>query len=294
MADRSWYYASEGQQKGPFPENQFRDLIARGIVRADTLVWADGMAGWQKAGEVPGMISAAAPPVIPRSSAPMPSGGGYAGEGAMSVDLPLWGFLGWCLLLFIGNLLVIPAPWTATGYYRWLFPKVHVPGRPNLSFTGQVGDIWYVFIGLALLGAVGYFADSSIQLLAIPLQAFLSWMILRWAIRNISSNGEPLQLTFEGSVWVSIGWQVLSFLAIFTIIGWAWVMTAWMRWICRNIAGTRREIVFNGTGLQVLWRTLVFGFGCAFIIPIPWVARWYFSWFMRQFAVIERGMPAGA
>ena len=45
-----------GQQQGPFPEIQLRELIARGTVTADTLVWTEGMAGWQKAGEIPGLM----------------------------------------------------------------------------------------------------------------------------------------------------------------------------------------------------------------------------------------------
>jgi hypothetical protein len=62
-----------------------------------------------------------------------------------------------------------------------------------------------------------------------------------------------------------------------------------MRWICRSIAGTRREIVFTGSGLEVLWRTLVFALGCAFIIPIPWLLRWYTEWYVSQFALVARG-----
>ncbi|MCJ9706778.1 DUF4339 domain-containing protein, partial [Bradyrhizobium sp. SHOUNA76] len=38
----SWFYASEGKQQGPFPEGQFRDLVAQGVVRPDTLVWTEG------------------------------------------------------------------------------------------------------------------------------------------------------------------------------------------------------------------------------------------------------------
>ena len=65
MSSRSWFYAANGQQQGPFPEEQLHDLIARGTVRSDTLVWSEGMAGWQKAGEIPGlMASAGAPPSI--------------------------------------------------------------------------------------------------------------------------------------------------------------------------------------------------------------------------------------
>ena len=35
----NWFFAANGQQQGPYPEAQFRDLIANGTVRADTLVW---------------------------------------------------------------------------------------------------------------------------------------------------------------------------------------------------------------------------------------------------------------
>jgi hypothetical protein len=75
-----------------------------------------------------------------------------------------------------------------------------------------------------------------------------------------------------------------------TIIGWAWVAVAQMRWICRNINGTHREIVFNATGLEMLWRTLVFAFACAFIIPIPWMLRWYVRWAVSQFELVERAL----
>ena len=79
MSNRSWFYASEGQQKGPFPEAQFQDLIARGIVRADTLVWTEGMAGWQKAAEIPGLVpGGSGPPVIPQA------GGRWWGPAAMA------------------------------------------------------------------------------------------------------------------------------------------------------------------------------------------------------------------
>ena len=57
MQNRSWFYAAQGQQQGPYPEAQLRDLIARGMITPDTLVWSEGMAGWQKAGEIPGLMS---------------------------------------------------------------------------------------------------------------------------------------------------------------------------------------------------------------------------------------------
>jgi hypothetical protein len=290
MSNRSWFLAFQGQQQGPYPEAQFREFIAKGSVRADTLVWSEGMTGWQRAGEIPGLMSrAAGPPSVP-GAMPMTAG---SGGGVLSIDLPLWPFFGRGLLLVVGNLLVIPSPWTATSYYRWIFPRFDVPGRPNLAFEGKVGDIWYVIVLLALSGYLGQI-NHYLRLIAFVAQPILSWMLLRWVLGNLSSNGRRLGLEFNGSVWGFLGWQLLAILSILTIIGWAWVITAGMRWICRNIGGSQRELVFNSSGLDVLWRTLVTVLACGFLIPIPWVVRWYGQWVVSQLELVEYGAHSQA
>ena len=285
MPNRSWFFAEGGQQQGPFPDAQFRDLIARGTVRADTLIWTDGMAGWQRAGDIPGLFSPSGrPPAMPGR---MPVTGS-AGSGALSVDLPLWPFFGRILLLLIGNALVVPSPWTTLSYYRWITPRFYVPGRSDLGFEGKVADIWYVIVGLALLGYVGRISHY-LQLVVILGGALLSWMLLRWAVGQISSGGRLIGLEFKGSIWVFVGWQILAILSMVTVVGWAWVATAWLRWICRNIDRSRRELIFTGSGLEVLWRTFVTVIGCVLLIPIPWVIRWYTQWYVSQLALVERG-----
>ncbi len=291
MADRSWFFASQGQQHGPYPEAQLRQFIAAGTITAETLVWTEGMANWQKAGDTPGLFSSAsAAPAVPRSGVP-PMTASARGGGPLSIDLPIWSFLGRSLLFVIGLLLVIPAPWVATSFYRWFASRTHVPSRPNFAFTGQVGDIWYVFVAMGLMSYAGA-AGNYAELIAIAVQAFLSWLTVRWVAANLSSNGQPLPIAFTGSAPGYIGWNLLVSLSFITIIGWAWVITAGMRWICRNVSGTRREIVFNATGWQMLWRTVMFGLGCALLIPIPWVLRWYTGWFVSQFALVERTADA--
>jgi hypothetical protein len=285
----NWFYAANGQQQGPFGDAQLRDLIANGTVRADTLVWTEGMAGWQKAAEVPGlMASAGGPPVLPMGGQPPMTGAGGGPGHALSADLPLWGLLGRSLVYIIGMVFVIPAPWVAVWFYRWFASRLQVPGRPNFSFTGQVADIWWAFILLALLGLVGAY-DPTYQLIAFILQAVLSWVVLRWAVSNLASNGQKIPTAFDGSIWAFIGWQLLMIVSFITIIGWAWVITAMIRWMCRNISGTRREILFNASGWEVLWRSIVFALLSFLIIPIPWMLRWYGQWYVSQFSLAPRG-----
>jgi hypothetical protein len=172
---------------------------------------------------------------------------------------------------------------------------VQVPGRPNLSFLGAAMTIvpWYfgtlvLFVGVALTGS------ELLNNLMFFVQIALYWLFLKWFVANLASNEQPLGLSFSGSVWAYLGWTVLAAISVITIIGWAWVYVAWTRWVCRNIQGTRREVVFIGTGLEFLWRALVTAIASSFIIPIPWMYRWMSRWLASQTVLAERGAQVNA
>lgn len=55
-----WYYSDAGRQVGPIEETDLNQLVTLGTVRADTLVWHEGLASWQTLGVVRGMHPAAA------------------------------------------------------------------------------------------------------------------------------------------------------------------------------------------------------------------------------------------
>lgn len=293
MSDRSWFYAANGPQQGPYPEVQLRDLIARGTVRADTLVWSEGMAGWQKAGEIPGLMAGGArPPAMPQAGEPPMAGGGHAGSpagGRLSFDFGIVDFTWRFIVTLIGTVLVIPTPWVLVWFTKWFVPCVSVPGRPNLSFEGSAMTIVPWYFGAIVLGIVVYYLDiQMLHFVENIVQIALSWLFIRWFVANLGSNGQLLGLSFSGTVWAVVGWNILLVLSIFTIIGWAWVYVAQMRWFCRNIQGTRREVTFTGTGLEFLWRAIVAGIACIFIIPIPWMYRWFGQWVASQTVLTER------
>ncbi|MDJ0668166.1 MAG: SPFH domain-containing protein [Desulfobacterales bacterium] len=63
-----WYAGINNQQAGPFTPEQLQQMIAQGQIDRDTLVWKQGMAGWEKAGQVDdlqGLFGAVPPPLPP-------------------------------------------------------------------------------------------------------------------------------------------------------------------------------------------------------------------------------------
>lgn len=59
----NWFYASGGESVGPIPDAEFERLAAVGTIAPDTLVWREGMAGWEPRSSV-----------APASAAGLPSG----------------------------------------------------------------------------------------------------------------------------------------------------------------------------------------------------------------------------
>lgn len=59
-----WYFTQEGQQQGPVSDEQIKRMARDGSLGKEDLVWREGMASWQPAGEVAGFDFTAPAPVI--------------------------------------------------------------------------------------------------------------------------------------------------------------------------------------------------------------------------------------
>ena len=144
MADLSWFFALDGKQHGPYPAPEFRSYVANGTIKADTLVWSEGMANWQRAAEIPGLMSGgSSAPTVAQAGAASASRGAHHGDGPISVDFEIWDFTWRSLVLFISILFVIPLPWALLMYCRWIVSCVRVPQRPNLGFNGRAVELMF-------------------------------------------------------------------------------------------------------------------------------------------------------
>jgi GYF domain 2 len=226
----------------------------------------------------------------------------------LTTHVQMWPLLGRTLLVAIGQVFVIPAPWVMTSFYKWFLEHLELPGQRRASFAGKPMDIWYIFMlyPFVLLYSRFFFFIFDYLLLFLPfyflwtifsyletlawllIPAFLALLIVRWVVKNVVWEGQTSQLTFTGGYWPLLGWYVLFGISLFSIVGWAWVQAAWNRWMCHHTEGGNRQLVFIGSGLEILWRTLVFTIGISFIIPIPWVLHWFTRWYVSQFALAER------
>ena len=86
---KTWFYAINPNQRETAPESALPSLISGGLLKPDTLVWSEGMAGWEPASKaLPELfattIAVSAPP-------PLPAGGASPSRRSHVVDFEIHG-----------------------------------------------------------------------------------------------------------------------------------------------------------------------------------------------------------
>lgn len=197
--------------------------------------------------------------------------------------------LGWSLYNALLSIPIIPAAWGAAALYRWLTRNLTFDDGTKASFEGQGGQVWGYFALSVLLGYVPLlfrtaenaetisYISLGFSILILPISAAIGIRIMRWLFANIKFT-DGTNLNFKGSYAPYLGWLLLNSLSVFTIIGWAWVSVAFLRWACRNIEADSIKIEFVGSGWGLLWRSFVGILLSVFIIPIPWIWLWVLKW----------------
>ena len=67
MSTYQWFFGRDGVHHGPVSEEVLRRMVDSGELGPDDLVWREGLAAWQPAQQVPGLLDmvAVAPPPLP-------------------------------------------------------------------------------------------------------------------------------------------------------------------------------------------------------------------------------------
>ena len=204
-------------------------------------------------------------------------------------------FVGWSALALICSILIIPAAWGIVPLFKWLVGESRFSDNTQADFIGKPTQIWWILALILFIGQIPMVVGSTDQtssilisyglpFLFLPLTAFLWLLLVRWILESIQLSCGT-RLRFNASYGPFLGWAALNMVSVFTIIGWAWVSTAFYRWICSHIEGGGQTVLFHGKGHEFLWRTLLTFLGSIFIIPAPWLFLWLFRWLFDQIEV---------
>ena len=113
----------------------------------------------------------------------------------------------------------------------------------------------------------------------LPIVIYVELVVYRWFVAGIKLTGGP-DLHFTGRYFPLLGWTLLIGVSLLTIIGWAWVSTAFFRWLAINVEGDAVGFEFEGSGWGFLWRmSVVVGlpFACILILALNGIT-WAWSW----------------
>lgn len=228
----------------------------------------------------------------------------FSGQGS-----DIFSIAGLKMLLWYVSVVGIPVGWIYT--LRWTIKNINLPGGPQLSFKGVARDAYGYFVLMLVFGVISrldptkweLFSDADPVLLGLgtlvvwigllAAQGLLYWHMYKWVCANVVATSGS-QLTFVGGPWQYVGWTVLQILSIFTIVGWAWVQTAFLRWQLKRTHTPHVHLGFRGSGFGLLWRAVGATAASVLILPLPWMVAYMYGWVVKNIEVHPVDLGLGA
>ncbi len=216
--------------------------------------------------------------------------------------------LKYILLLLVSSITIIPMAWAVAGLNRWLVSSVSPrDGQSKTTFQGTGNQIWPYFVGIWLIAigpyaltilvgfASGNIGDGRFAFMSLypalliclmPLTIFWSFKILTWSINSISTE-QGVHPEFEGRYISLVGYNLLLAVSYLSVIGWAWVNSSILRWLCRSVRINGYRVRFVAKGHQVLGVYLAYSMGCLLIVTIPFLTVWFCQWHIKHMEIDE-------
>lgn len=210
---------------------------------------------------------------------------------------------GQTFLYVVLTVLCIPAAWGAANLTGWWAGRTERSDGGRIAFDGRPAEVWGLFLAIVVLDFLPQIVRSMtrgdhrgtgmvlvVTLVLLPLIVAVKLPALRWIVTHL--HLEPGgRARFTATYGGYLGWMFILFASYFTIIGWAWVLTAMVRWLCGHIRGQGWTMEFSGTGWSLLWHSGLWLLGCLPIVTIPWVLRAAYAWFTDHASLVEDDRP---
>ena len=288
MAD-FWFVDSDRKACGPIAPEEFRKLIANGSVTPQTLVWMKDAPEWVPAARMEALKDAFAPPDSPAT-------------GPLQSKATTWGLFWRLLVVILGQILIIPAPWASTAFWKYIGQTTQCADGRRFTFEGKAGDIWPVFVVPALmlwffdprllaLAKLPLAPVIAIQVLKLIVGVVLPFVTIRWFVSKLRIGDGAGSLSFKGGFWVYLAWQLAILIAFMTLVFGPLAYRNYMRWLCRKTGGAH-GFVFTGSAWGIFWRGLAVMLLCLLVIPIPWAGAWFIRWLISQISMVDRSAAA--
>jgi len=190
----------------------------------------------------------------------------------VSINLPYWS-------------LIVPAlvgVWIFVAVCRWFCRSLRFSDGVTADFSGRGIEILHWWILWVLAGQ--HWKSPWLEIAGYVLGFWSTVHILRWFVRSVKlSSGR--RFVFRGTFGELLAWEVSLGLSVITILGWAWVLAAFYRWLAEKTQSDEAWLQFHGRGEQILWRTLATILFCIPVVTIPWALLWYVRWLVQQFTL---------
>lgn len=205
--------------------------------------------------------------------------------------------LGYAIVYGFSVMFLIPAAWGAAAMLRWGARSIERSDGGQIRFEGRGSQAWPLFIAMFLLAILPQISHAMLgedggpyyllllTVIMLPLFVAIKLAIYRWIVSNMRfMPGGQANLTAPYLGY--LGWTVLLQVSCFTIIGWAWVAVAVLRWLARHVQDGGYRLEFVGTGWGLLWHVIVWMICMIPLLPIPWILRWIYRWLVENTVVL--------
>lgn len=264
----NWFYAENGQQKGPVSDSDLASLAENGLLKAETLLWREGMSTWMPLGQVrPDLAAVAGTPMLGGVAVPEQTKDvlvqqlreGVIGELTAPGALRYVGFW-WRLLAWIIDYIV---QFVAQQIIQLLVMAVLALGSFGAMGNETAAGVFAVVIGIVAV------------VLMLGVNAWYhTWMVVRFGgtlgkmalgFKVVTSDGTKLRWPRALGRWAVT--QVLNWLILFVIVMIPILLVLFIGMSAMGEFGR-----FNGDGLAVFWMFGMFAAGIvgSLVGAFPW------------------------